>query len=119
MKLFYQVYLGFKRFLSKDSKFPSVHPCVHTSVHQHLHQSLPFSRSLVFSASVMAASVKPCIEIVLDIPFKHAPFFDSVPLTYISWSIDFVNFYVTVTSKTGFLCIRDSLKCETLHSNCP
>ena len=27
----------------------------------------------VFSALVVAMSVKPCIVIVLDIPFKHAP----------------------------------------------
>ena len=30
-------------------------------------------RSLVFSPSEIAASLKPCIVIVLDIPFKHAP----------------------------------------------
>ena len=30
-------------------------------------------RSLVFSTSVIAASLKPCIVIVLDIPFKHTP----------------------------------------------
>ena len=27
----------------------------------------------VFSASEIAVTVKPCIVIVLDIPFKHAP----------------------------------------------
>ena len=36
-------------------------------VRQHLR------RSSVFSTSVIAASLKPCILIVLDIPFKHAP----------------------------------------------
>ena len=36
--------------------------------------SLLFCHSLVFSAPVViAVSVKPCIVIVLDIPFKHAP----------------------------------------------
>ena len=30
-------------------------------------------RSLVFSPSEIAVSLKPCIVIVLDIPFKHAP----------------------------------------------
>ena len=40
---------------------------VRPSVRQHLR------RSLVFSTSVIAASLKPCIVIVLDIPFKHAP----------------------------------------------
>ena len=30
-------------------------------------------RSWVFSSPLIAASVKPCIEIVLDILFKHAP----------------------------------------------
>ena len=30
-------------------------------------------RSLVFSTSEIAVSLKPCIVIVLDIPFKHAP----------------------------------------------
>ena len=30
-------------------------------------------RSLIFSASVIHASVKSCTIIALDIPFKHAP----------------------------------------------
>ena len=30
-------------------------------------------RSLVSSASLIAASVKPCIVIVIDILFKHSP----------------------------------------------
>ena len=46
---------------------PSVRPCVRSSVRQHLR------RSLVFSTSEIAASLKPCIVIVLDLPFKHAP----------------------------------------------
>ena len=45
----------------------SVRSCVRPSVRQHLRQSL------VFSTSVIAASLKPCIVIVPDIPFKHAP----------------------------------------------
>ena len=40
---------------------------VRPSVRQHLR------RSLVFPTSVIAASMKPCILIVLDIAFKHAP----------------------------------------------
>ena len=86
-----------------------------TSVRQHLR------RSLVFSTSEIAASLKPCIVIVPDIPFKHA--LNPVALTYISRSTDFENFYVkvlsTFTSKVGFLDIRDSCESETLHSNCP
>ena len=68
---------------------------------------------LVFSELVIAVTLKPCIVIVLDIP--SSTHLDPVPLTYISRSIDFVNF----TSKFGFLCISDSHECETLHSNCP
>ena len=45
----------------------SVRPYVRSSVRQHLR------RSLVFLTSVIAGSLKPCIVIVLDIPFKHAP----------------------------------------------
>ena len=45
----------------------SVRPSVRSSVRQHLR------RSLVFSTSEIAASLKPCIVIVPDIPFKHAP----------------------------------------------
>ena len=45
----------------------SVRSFVRSSVRQHLR------RSLVFSTSEIAASLKPCIVIVLDIPFKHAP----------------------------------------------
>ena len=40
---------------------------VRPSVRQHLR------RSLVFSTSEIAASLKPCIVIVPDILFKHAP----------------------------------------------
>ena len=46
---------------------PSVRSFVRPSVRQHLR------RSLVFSTSEIAASLKPCIVIVPDIPFKHAP----------------------------------------------
>ena len=46
---------------------PSVRSSVRPSVCQHLR------RSLVFSTSEKAASLKPCIVIVPDIPFKHAP----------------------------------------------
>ena len=46
---------------------PSVRAFVRPSVRQHLR------RSLVFSTSEMAASLKPCIVIVPDIPFKHTP----------------------------------------------
>ena len=45
----------------------SIRLFVCTSVCQHLHQSF------FFSTSVIAASLKSCILIVLDIPFKHAP----------------------------------------------
>ena len=33
----------------------------------------PLRQSLVFSTSEIAASLKPCIVIVPNIPFKHAP----------------------------------------------
>ena len=46
---------------------PFVRAFVRSSVRQHLR------RSLVFSTSVIAASLKPCIVIVPDIPLKHAP----------------------------------------------
>ena len=46
---------------------PSVRSFVRSFVRQHLR------RSLVFSTSEIAASLKPCIVIVPDIPFKHAP----------------------------------------------
>ena len=32
-----------------------------------------YVKVFVFSASEIAVNVKPCIVIVLDIPFKHAP----------------------------------------------
>ena len=44
-----------------------VRSSVRSFVRQHLR------RSLVFSTSVIAASLKACIVIVIDIPFKHAP----------------------------------------------
>ena len=46
---------------------PSVRSFVRSFVRQHLR------RSLVFSTSEIAASLKPCIVIVPDIPFKPAP----------------------------------------------
>ena len=46
---------------------PSVRSFIRSFVRQHLR------RSLVFSTSEIAASLKPCIVIVPDIPFKHAP----------------------------------------------
>ena len=46
---------------------PFVRPCVRSFVRQHLR------RSLVFTTSEIAASLKPCIVIVPDISFKHAP----------------------------------------------
>ena len=45
---------------------PNFCPSVRSSVRQHLR------RSLVFSTSMIAVSLKPCIVIVLDLPFKHA-----------------------------------------------
>ena len=66
-----------------------------------------FGQSLVLSSSVRARSMKHCIVIVLDIPFKHK---DLVSLTYILCSIDLVNFYVKVC-----ISISDSCECETLH----
>ena len=45
----------------------SVRAFVRPSVRQHLR------RILVFTTSEIAASLKPCIVIVPDIPFKHAP----------------------------------------------
>ena len=46
---------------------PFVRSFVRPSVRQHLR------RSLVFSTSEIAGSLKPCIVIVPDIAFKHAP----------------------------------------------
>ena len=105
---FYRTGLRYSRVRYRSSNF-----C--PSVRQHLRQSL------VFSTSVIAASLKLCIVIVPDIPLSTH--LNPVSLTYISQSTDFENFYVkvlsTFTSKFGFLDIRDSCKSETLHSNCP
>ena len=49
----------------------SVRPYVRSFVRSFVRQHL--RRSLVFSTSEIAASLKPCIVIVPDIPFKHAP----------------------------------------------
>ena len=58
--------LAYNRVRYRSRNFcPSVRASVRSYVRQHLR------RSLVFSTSVIAASVKPCIVIVLDIPFKH------------------------------------------------
>ena len=51
----------------RSSVRPFVRSFVRPSVRQHLR------RSLVFSTSEIAASLKPCIVSVLDIHFKHAP----------------------------------------------
>ena len=59
---------AYSRVQYRSSNFrPSICSCVRSSVRQHLR------RSLVFSTSEIAASLKPCIVIVPDIPFKHAP----------------------------------------------
>ena len=49
----------------------SVRPYVRSFVRPFVRQHL--RRSLVFLTSEIAASLKPCIVIVPDIPFKHAP----------------------------------------------
>ena len=56
---------------AQESKFLSVRSFVRSSVRPSVRQHL--RRSLVFSTSEIAASLKPCIVIVPDIPFKHAP----------------------------------------------
>ena len=53
--------------IAGSHRSPNLRSSVRTSVSQHLH------RSFVYPTSEIAASVKPCIVIVLDIPFKHAP----------------------------------------------
>ena len=50
---------------------PYVRSSVRSSVRSFVRQHL--RRSLVFSTSEIAASLKPCIVIVPDIPLKHAP----------------------------------------------
>ena len=45
----------------------SVHPSTFTSKFD------IYVKVFVFSALVIAVTVKPCVVIVLDIPFKHAP----------------------------------------------
>ena len=54
---------------------PSVHPFVLPSVRPSTFTSKfdIYVKVFVFSASEIAVTVKPCIVIVLDIPFKHAP----------------------------------------------
>ena len=59
---------AYSRVRYRSSNFRTfVRSFVRSYVRQHLR------RSSVFSTSVIAASLKPCILIVLDIPFKHAP----------------------------------------------
>ena len=59
---------AYSRVRYRSSNFrPSVRSFVRSFVRQHLR------RSLVFSTSEIAASLKPCIVIVPDILFKHAP----------------------------------------------
>ena len=50
----------------------SVRPYVRSFVRAFVRPST-FTSSLVFLTSEIAASLKPCIVIVPDIPFKHAP----------------------------------------------
>ena len=91
----------------------SVCPSFRPSVRQHLR------RSLVFPTSVIAASMKPCIVIVLDIPFKHTPWAGALALYFTARWLYFLSRSLVFTSKFGFLCISDSFEFETLHSNCP
>ena len=88
-------------------------PNFHLSVRSFVNNS---RRSLFFSASVIAASVKPCIVTVLTYP--SSMHLDQVSLTYISRSTDFVNFYDKVwlifMSKFGFLCISDTFVAATV-----
>ena len=67
---------AYSRVRYRSSNFrPSVRsfvrPFVRSSVRSFVRQHL--RRSLVFSTSEIVASLKPCIVIVPDIPFKHAP----------------------------------------------
>ena len=54
---------------------PSVRPFVRPTVRPSTFTSKfdIYVKVFVFSALVIAVTVKPCIVIVLDIPFKHAP----------------------------------------------
>ena len=47
---------------TQEFKYPSVRPSVNNLL-----------QSFVFSATVIAANIKPCIVIVLGILFKHTP----------------------------------------------
>ena len=80
---------AYSRVRYRSSNFrPSVRSSIRSFVRQHLR------RSLVFSTSEIAASLKPCIVIVPDTP--SSTHLNPVPLTYISRSTDFENFYVKV-----------------------
>ena len=57
----------FVRSSVRSSVRPSVCPSTFTSKFD------IYVEVFVFSASEIAVTVKPCIVIVLDIPFKHAP----------------------------------------------
>ena len=50
---------------------PSVHPSIRLS--KFMSKVDICVKVFVFSALMIAVTVKPCIVIVLDIPFKHAP----------------------------------------------
>ena len=53
---------------------PSVRPTVRPSCPSTFTSKFDiYVEVFVFSASVIAVTMKPCIVIVLDIPFKHAP----------------------------------------------
>ena len=62
---------------------PNFRPSVRSSVRSFVRSSVRpstftskfdiYVEVFVFSASEIAVTVKPCIVIVLDIPFKHAP----------------------------------------------
>ena len=74
------IFIAYSRVRYRSPNFcPSVSPSVRPSVHSFVRPFVRSSvrqnlrRSWVFSTSVRARSVKPCIVIVLDIPFKHAP----------------------------------------------
>ena len=84
---------------------PSVRPSTFTSKFD------IYVEVFVFSALVIAETVKPCIVIVLDIP--SSTHLDPVPLTYISRYIDSLIF------TSNFFFISDSCECETLRSKCP
>ena len=69
---------------------------------------------LQFSATVMAARLKPCIVIVLDILFKHAPWLGTLDLYFtVQWLWQYLPRSLRILSTC------DSCEVETLHNNCP